>query len=169
MKFRHLLLALLGLITLDIFLLFSIGGEIGGWLTFGLTVLTAVVGMNFLKGQRIQVLGRIQERFQEQQVPIDEMAESILLFIVGAFLIIPGFITDFLGFTGLIPQGRRWLIAILMAFKTDLTNDDTIIEGEVEPDEVSVERRVEHDKDIIEGEIIEDKSKHAPESGRLEN
>lgn len=163
MKFRHLLLALLGLITLDIFLLFSIGGEIGGWLTFGLTILTAVVGMNFLKGQRIQVLGRIQERFQEQQVPIEEMAESILLFIVGAFLIIPGFITDFLGFIGLIPQGRRWLIGILMAFKIDLP-DDTIIEGEVEPGEISVERRVGNDKGIIEGEIIDDEPESAPES-----
>ena len=88
--------------------------EAGQWLglpsTLALIVVTAVVGVMLLRQQGLSTLLKAQERMNLGQIPAMEMLEGILLAIAGALLITPGFFTDAVGFSLLIPLVRHYLI-----------------------------------------------------------
>lgn len=86
-----------------------IGGYIGILPTLALVVLTAVLGVALLRLQGFFTLRRIQEKLTLGEVPDVELIEGGLLLIGGALLLTPGFVTDAVGFTFLLPTSRRWL------------------------------------------------------------
>ena len=99
----------------EMYLLIEVGGYIGAWPTIGLVMLTAVIGVALLRVQGLATLTRGMGRLQRGEVPAEEMAEGILLAIAGALLLTPGFVTDAVGFTFLVPFSRvqiaRWLLS----------------------------------------------------------
>jgi len=48
-------------------------------------------------------------------LPAQEMAEGIILAVSGALLLTPGFVTDAVGFAGLIPPIRRAVAVALLS------------------------------------------------------
>jgi len=90
----------------EIMLLLKVSQYIGAWTTVGLVLLTACVGLNLLKRQGLSTLSRFQERLQSGQIPAQEIVEGMLIAFSGALLLTPGFITDAIGFTCLLPQVR---------------------------------------------------------------
>ena len=90
----------------EIMLLLKVSQYIGAWTTVGLVLLTAVVGVNLLKRQGLSTLSRFQQRLQSGQIPAQEMVEGMLIAFCGALLLTPGFITDTIGFTCLLPPVR---------------------------------------------------------------
>ena len=101
--------------VIEIFLLIQVGGIIGAWWTVGLVVLTAVIGVRLLKIQGISTLMRAQEKMQSGSMPAQEMLEGIGLIVAGAFLLTPGFFTDAVGFSLLIPPVRRALVGAIVS------------------------------------------------------
>lgn len=93
----------------EIMLLLKVSQYIGAWTTVGLVLLTAVVGVNLLKRQGLSTLSRFQQRLQSGQIPAQEMVEGMLIAFSGALLLTPGFITDAIGFTCLLPPVRALL------------------------------------------------------------
>ena len=98
---------------LEIWLLLRVGEEIGVLATIAAVVATAIIGVYWLKMEGFATLGRLQGKLASGQLPAVEMVEGVLLLIAGAFLLTPGFATDAVGFTLLLPQGRaslaRWM------------------------------------------------------------
>lgn len=90
----------------EIMLLMKVSQFIGAWTTVGLVLLTAFVGINLLKRQGLSTLSRFQQRLQSGQIPAQEMVEGMLIAFSGALLLTPGFITDAIGFTCLLPPVR---------------------------------------------------------------
>lgn len=90
----------------EIMLLLKVSQFIGAWTTVGLVLLTAFLGINLLKRQGLSTLSRFQQRLQSGQIPAQEMVEGMLIAFSGALLLTPGFITDAIGFTCLIPPVR---------------------------------------------------------------
>lgn len=90
----------------EIMLLMKVSQFIGAWSTVGLVLLTAFVGVNLLKRQGLSTLSRFQQRLQSGQIPAQEMVEGMLIAFSGALLLTPGFITDAIGFTCLLPPVR---------------------------------------------------------------
>ena len=88
-----------------------------GW-TLGLIVLTAFVGVKLLRQQGLSTLLRANQKMQQGQIPAQEMAEGFLLALAGALLLTPGFVTDALGFTLLVPATRKALVGKVIAFIT---------------------------------------------------
>lgn len=103
-------LLILGLPTLEIYLLIEIGSDIGALPTVFLVVFTAVLGSWMMRRQGISTLMRVRENVDKGQVPALEMLEGAMLLLGGLLLLIPGFFTDALGFLCLIPPLRRLLL-----------------------------------------------------------
>lgn len=88
-----------------------------GW-TLGLIILTAIVGVKLLRQQGISTLLRANQKMQQGQLPAQELAEGFLLALAGALLLTPGFVTDAVGFTLLVPATRKMLVHKVIAFIT---------------------------------------------------
>lgn len=111
---RFLLLLFIIVPIAEMWLLIKVGGVIGAWPTIGLVLLTAVVGLALLRRQGFATLMRGQQKMESGEIPAQEMLEGIVLAVSGALLLTPGFFTDALGFAGLLPAPRRWLVGRLM-------------------------------------------------------
>ena len=79
-----------------------------GW-ALGLALLTAIVGSVLVKRAGVAVFRRFRERVDNAQVPGRELSDGASVLVAGAFLISPGFITDILGFSLLIPAVQGWI------------------------------------------------------------
>jgi UPF0716 protein FxsA len=94
----------------ELYVLIEVGSEIGALTTIWLVILTALIGGWMVRQQGLGVMFRIREQMQRGEPPAVEILEGALLLIMGVLLLLPGFITDALGFLLLIPPLRRWLI-----------------------------------------------------------
>jgi UPF0716 protein FxsA len=104
------LVLFVGIPLLELYLLIQVGSEIGALPTIGLTILTALIGGLLVRMQGFAVLLRVREAMARDQVPALEMLEGALLLVAGLMLLLPGFFTDAVGFSLLIPPLRRWLV-----------------------------------------------------------
>jgi UPF0716 protein FxsA len=92
---------------IEIMLLLKVSEHIGAWYTIALVLFTAVLGVNLLKRQGFNTLLRFQERLRSGEIPAQEIVEGMLIAFAGALLLTPGFLTDAIGFTCLLPPVRR--------------------------------------------------------------
>ena len=105
-----LILLFVGLPLTEIYFLIQVGSEIGALPTILLSILTAVIGAWLVRYQGFGVLMRVRELLDRGEVPAIELMDGALILAAGLFLILPGFLTDSLGFLLLIPPLRRRLI-----------------------------------------------------------
>ncbi|GBE11199.1 phage T7 F exclusion suppressor FxsA [bacterium BMS3Bbin12] len=141
------LLWLLGLFLLlpiaEIYVLIRVGGLIGAIPTIALVVFTAVLGAMLMRSQGFATLRRVQASLTRGEVPTVELLEGLVVLVGGALLLMPGFITDTLGFLALIPPTRRVAVRWFLARKGTLvprpeekapdggpSRGPTVIEGE---------------------------------------
>lgn len=109
-----LLILFIAVPAVELYLLITIGGRIGVLATIGLIVLTGMVGWSLVKSQGLSTMRRIQREVAEGLLPATEMVSGLCLVGAGLLLITPGFLTDAVGFAGLIPPVRRGVARLLM-------------------------------------------------------
>ena len=97
------------------YLLIEVAGYIDALPTIGLVMLTAVIGVALLKRQGLQTLTRGNQKMNRGQMPVQEVAEGLLLAVAGALLITPGFVTDGIGFFILFPPTRLVVAQLLLS------------------------------------------------------
>ena len=102
-----ILLLFLAMPVLEVAAFVKIGGEIGALWTILLTVGTAFLGAFLVRTQGIRTLFNVKEQLAQGQMPAAAMVEGIILLVCGALLLTPGFISDTIGFLGLIPSIRN--------------------------------------------------------------
>lgn len=107
---------------IEVYLLIEVGSRIGALWTILLVITTATIGVNLLRQQGISTLMRANQAMSQGQVPAMEMMEGLFLAVGGALLITPGFFTDVMGFTCLLPFTRRALIQYLLLNSTITTS-----------------------------------------------
>ena len=88
-------------------MLIAIGSEIGALLTIALCLFTAGLGITLLRIQGFITLTKIRQSLDQGELPAATMLEGLMLLIVGALLLTPGFFTDAIGFICLVPSIRR--------------------------------------------------------------
>ena len=113
MRFLFLLFVVMPVV--EMWLLITVGTEIGAMATIGLVLLTAVFGAKLLREQGFATLWRGQRKLEEGKLPAQEIVEGIILAVSGALLLTPGFITDVIGFAGLIPPIRALFVSRLIS------------------------------------------------------
>ncbi len=123
----------------EISLLIQVGDAIGGFKTILFVIFTAILGAYLVRQQGISTLTNLQQETQAGRLPAMQIGEGVLLLFAGAVLLTPGFITDAVGFSLLVPPIRRAIVAwvaskgIIQAqsgFAQPHRPNSTIIEGE---------------------------------------
>lgn len=104
-----ILAAVIGIPLVEIMVFIKVGSEIGALNTILITVVTAVIGAALLRIQGVGVLMRARAALERRETPVHEIFEGIFLAIAGLFLLIPGFVTDAIGFLLFLPPLRRAL------------------------------------------------------------
>nr|WP_206171746.1 FxsA family protein [Thiorhodococcus mannitoliphagus] len=104
------LLLFIGLPLIEIYFLIEVGSEIGALPTIALSILTAVIGTWLVRLQGFGVLMRVRGMMDQGEVPALEVLDGALILIAGLFLLLPGFLTDIVGFALLVPPLRRWVV-----------------------------------------------------------
>lgn len=136
---RFLFLPFIVMPIVEMWVLITVGSAIGAINTILLVLLTALIGIFLLREQGLETLWRGREKLQQGRVPAQEMAEAIVLAVSGALLITPGFVTDSIGFAGLIPICRQTFVnALLRRVKitnlkkngSNFTQADPLMEGD---------------------------------------
>ena len=95
----------------EIVLFIKIGSLLGLWLTILVVVLTAIVGTNLVKSQGLNAIKEVQSSFLQGQDIARSLINGTLILIAGVLLLTPGFFTDFIGITFLIPVTRNMWIS----------------------------------------------------------
>lgn len=136
------LLLFVGIPLIELYFLIQVGSEIGAIPTITLTVFTAVLGGMLVRAQGLTTALRVRDALQRHEVPALEMMEGVVLLITGLMLLLPGFITDLIGFVLLVPPVRRALLFYFLKFSgviqqqspaqgaTGESTDPRVIEGE---------------------------------------
>ena len=91
-----LLFIFIPIIEISIFIL--IGSEIGVLNTIAIILLTALLGIYFVRRQGLSLLFNAQRNMSQGIFPTEEIKGGIFLLISGLLLITPGFFTDCFGF-----------------------------------------------------------------------
>ncbi len=133
-----LLALFIGLPVIEIATFIKVGAQVGAFNTIAFIFLTAFLGVILVRWQGFQALAELRKAMDEGRPPVAEIASGALLLLAGVLLLIPGFVTDGLGFVLLIPPLRkmlaRWLVSS-MNVKSEVHvrrgPGGTVIEAEV--------------------------------------
>ena len=126
------ILFLIGIPLIEIYLMIKIGSVIGAFNTIFLIFFTAVTGIYFA---RLEGLNAIRSGFNQlvkNEIPIYEIISGAALALAALLLIIPGFLTDLVGFLLIIPITRKIFIRSISSKYHKEKNNKDIIEGSIE-------------------------------------
>ena len=127
-----ILLFIIGIPLVEIYFMIKVGGFIGAFNTIFLIFFTAVTGIFFA---RLEGLNAIKSGFQQlvkNEIPIYELISGAALAFAALLLIIPGFLTDIIGFLLIVPFTRKFFIKIITSRFKKQKVDENIVEGEFE-------------------------------------
>ena len=131
-QMNALILFIIGIPLIEIYLMIKVGGMIVAFNTIFLILFTAVTGVFFARLEGFRALRSGFNQLVKNEVPIYEMISGAALAFAALLLIIPGFLTDLIGFLLIVPITRKIFInAISVKFKKKSNNKD-FIEGEFE-------------------------------------
>lgn len=111
----------------ELALLIKVGQYIGVGYTLGIVILTGVTGAYLAKLQGLITLRRIQEEINNGRMPTDKLFDGVLILCSGILLLTPGFITDLIGFLGLIPVSRNLFKTVIKRKIKDMINQGRVI------------------------------------------
>ena len=134
-QMNAVILFIIGIPLIEIYLMIKIGSVIGAFNTIFLIFFTALTGIYFA---RLQGLNTIRAGFNQlikNEIPIYEIISGAALAFAALLLIIPGFLTDLIGFFLIVPATRKIFIKILSSKFNKKKLNKNIIEGEFEETE----------------------------------
>ncbi|MCU7843649.1 MAG: FxsA family protein [Candidatus Thiodiazotropha sp. (ex Monitilora ramsayi)] len=144
------LLLFVGIPLTELYFLIKVGSQIGAFPTIFLTIFTALVGGLMVRIQGFSTLMRVREMTQRNEMPAIEVMEGAVLLVCGLLLLLPGFITDVVGFVFLVPPIRRWLLTAGLQGSGILRPLDPEQPGS------------HHRQDVIEGEFRREEDESSP-------
>jgi len=183
MRLRHgwplalLALLLIAIPILEVWVLVQVGQQLGLLPTVLILIVEAVIGVLLMRHEGSRAWKALNDAFTNGKVPTGELADAALILVGGVLLMLPGFLTDIIGFLFLLRWTRpfaRKLIAFFVARRINRLgipvmrarlDRENLIEGEtVETPPTS--RRRQEDQTIIAGEIEEPSASGRPEDPR---
>jgi len=126
------ILLIIGIPAIEIYLMIKVGGIIGALNTILLIFFTAITGVYFAKIAGLSTLRSGFNQLIKNEIPIYEIISGAALAFAAFLLILPGFLTDVVGFLLIIPTTRKVFIKLVAAKFNTKKNKDNIIEGTID-------------------------------------
>ena len=123
------ILLIIGIPAIEIYLMIKVGGIIGALNTILLIFFTAITGVYFAKIAGLNTLRSGFNQLIKNEIPIYEIISGAALAFAAFLLILPGFLTDTIGFLLIIPPTRKFFIKLITSKFNKKKNNDNIIEG----------------------------------------
>ena len=134
-------LLIIGIPAIEIYLMIKVGGVIGALNTILLIFFTAITGLYFAKMQGLSTIKSGLSQLIKNEIPVYEIISGAALAFASLLLILPGFLTDVVGFLLIIPFTRKMFIkSFSTKFKKEKF-DQEIIEGDFEESESENEKK----------------------------
>ena len=95
--------------AIEIYLLIKIGSQIGAITTILLIFTTAIVGVYYAKYEGLNTLKSGFVQLRRNETPAYEVLSGAVIAFAALLLIIPGFVTDIIGFFLIFPFSRRFI------------------------------------------------------------
>ena len=133
-QMNAVILFIIGIPAIDIYIMIKVGGIIGALNTILLIFFTAITGVYFAKLEGLNALRSGFGQIVKNELPIYEIISGAALAFAAFLLILPGFLTDLIGFLLIIPVTRKFFIKNLSSKfnKKNNIHDENIIEGNFE-------------------------------------
>ena len=115
---------------IEIYLFIKIGSQIGAFNTISLIFITAIIGIYYAKYEGLNTLRSAINQIVKNEIPIYEIVSGAALAFASLLLILPGFLTDVIGFLIIFPWTRKILFRRIS--KKNYKKNKNFIEGEYE-------------------------------------
>ena len=130
--------------AIEIYLLIKIGSQIGAITTILLIFSTAVVGVYYAKYESLNTLKSGFLQLSRNESPTYEVISGAAIAFAALLLIIPGFMTDIIGFLLIFPVSRKLIFSKISEkykYKENLKKKD-YIDGDFEDIEDDHDRKL---------------------------
>ena len=128
------LFLIVGIPLIEIYLFIKIGSQIGAFNTVLLIIITAIIGVAYVRYEGFNTLKSGIRQLIKNELPVYELVSGATLAFASLLLILPGFATDFLGILLVIPFTRKIILSRFIKTKNNKKNDDkkNYIDGDYE-------------------------------------
>jgi len=128
-----LLLLIIGLPILEIVVMINIGQQIGTFNTILIIFFTAIVGIYYAKIEGLNTIKSGMINLYKNKIPFYEILSGASIAIAAILLILPGFISDTIGFLLLFPLTRKIIISLWLKnkYKNNSQDHEEIIDAEI--------------------------------------
>ena len=138
-----ILLTIILVPVVEIYLLIKIGSQIGAMSTILLIFTTAIVGIYYAKYEGLNTLKSGFAQLSKNETPAYEVISGATIAFAALLLIIPGFVTDTLGFLLIFPFSRKIIFSkIIKNFKPKDKGKNDFIDGDFEDIEDDNDRKI---------------------------
>ena len=128
---------------IEIYLFIKIGSQIGAFSTIFLILTTAIVGVYYAKYEGLNTLRSGFVQISKNETPAYEVLSGAAIAFAAILLIIPGFLTDIVGFFLILPVSRKYIFSkVKNKFKTRNYKKNNFIDGEFEDIEDDDDRKI---------------------------
>ena len=139
---NSILLAVILVPIAEIYLLIKIGSQIGALITILLIFATAIVGIYYAKYEGINILKSGFIQLSKNQAPTYEMISGAAVAFAALLLIVPGFITDIIGFFLIFPFSRKFVFTFFEKKFSRKQEKNNYIDGEFEDIEDNDDKKI---------------------------
>ena len=140
---NSIILAIIVIPVLEIYLLIKIGSQIGAITTILLIFTTAIIGIYYAKYEGLNTLRSGFSQLSKNETPAYEVISGAAIAFAAILLIIPGFLTDTLGFLLIFPITRKIIFGnFTKKFKSKRTVKNNFIDGEFEDIEDDNDKKI---------------------------
>ena len=128
-----ILLSIILIPIIEIYVLIKIGTQIGAITTIFLIFVTAIIGIYYAKYEGLNTLKSGFTQLSRNQTPTYEVMSGAAIAFAALLLIIPGFVTDILGFLLIFPLSRKIIFnKLFKKLKHNENSKKNFIDGEFE-------------------------------------
>ena len=140
---NSIILAIIVIPVLEIYLLIKIGSQIGAITTILLIFTTAIIGIYYAKYEGLNTLRSGFSQLSRNETPAYEVISGAAIAFAAILLIIPGFLTDLLGFLLIFPLTRKMIFGnFTKKFKNKENKKNNFIDGEFEDIEDDNDKKI---------------------------
>jgi len=135
----------------DLMLLMMLSSYTGWQFSVALVILSGILGAYLARWQSTMVRNEIESKMRQNQMSAGLLTDGAMIFFAAGLLLTPGFITDAVGLSLLIPTCRRWYKKVLSGWVKKNVKVQTFGLG---PMFNPGGQPSEHDPNVVDGEVV---------------